>query len=404
MISLNTKLYYDSFYNILKVKGAWNGSSVSQTNWAGSSVSPSTPYTSTYDDFSLGLIETLDFSFGENIDFKFGVNLKQDNHRNTNERWTNGGSSTFTKEKDDLRDISTSIFAEYAQRVNEWFRFALNASYDRNDMLKIIKSNSSDKKYSLQGWTLQGILYFDINDYWSIYLNAGKKSKLLTLKDRYSTTWGNRVPNPNLAPESAINSEIGTTFEWESTRANFAVFYNDINDMMISIATTGCISGTNCYKLINAKEGYSYGVEVGVNQGFLENKINVGLNYIFVERKTTNSQGSSYGVDGSRILDYPNHILNFSFMTTPIKYFDIIAYLNYQSPQWYGIGGRNPTSYGKNGHIWTMDLKVNLRPILSVPSFQLSLGAFNLFDKNYYYGSDYYQTGRRILLGLEYKY
>ena len=404
MIALNTKLYYDSFYNILKVKGAWNGTTIGQTSWAGSSISPDKPYTSTYDDFSLGLIETLDFSFGENIDFKIGVNLKQDNHRNTNERWTNGNNSAFTREKDDLRDISTSIFAEYAQRVNDWFRFALNGSYDRQDVLKAMLSNvNGDKQKAPQGWTLQGILYFDINDYWTIYLNAGKKSKIPTLKDKYSSTWGRRVPNPNLSPESAINSEIGTSFEWESTKVSAAVFYNYLNDMMISISMpdNSCTQGNRCTQLVNAKEGYSYGVEVGFNQGFLDDKISFGANYTYVERKTTSKEGSSYGVDGSRILDYPNHIFNFSFMTTPTKYFDIIAYLNYQSPQW---DTDNNGNYVKNGHIWTADLKVNLRPISSVPTFQLSLGAYNLFDKNYYYGSDYYQAGRRILLGVEYRY
>ena len=399
MVSLNTKLYYDSFYNILKVVGAWNGSSIGEAQWAQSKITPNQPYTSTYDDYSLGLIETVDFAFGENIDFKVGLNLKQDTHRNTNERTTT--SNGFVKEKDDQRDISTSIFAEYAQRINDWFRFALSGSYDRNDMLKVISKNTSDKTYSLQGWTLQGILYFDINDYWTIYLNAGKKSKIPTLKDRYSTTWGNRVPNPNIAPESAINYEIGTTFNLEATKFSFAAFYNDIREMLISIPATGCISGTGCYKLENAKEGYSYGVEVGVNQGFLDDRINLGLNYTFTERKTTNKKGSSYGVDGSRILDYPNHILNFSFMTTPVKLFDIIAYLTYQSPQW---SVDNNDKYVKNNHIWLVDLKVNLRPIESVPDFQLSLGAYNLFDKNYYYESDYYQAGRRILLGVEYRY
>lgn len=96
-------------------------------------------------------------------------------------------------------------------------------------------------------------------------------------------------------------------------------------------------------------------------------------------------------------------------MTTPVKIFDIIAYLTYQSPQNYAITsgqGKSATvtGIGKNGHIWLVDLKVNLRPIESIPDFQLSLGAYNLFDKNYYYGSDYYQAGRRILLGVEYRY
>lgn len=409
MISLNSKIYVDSFYNVLKVVGAWKGNKIDETSWASSKVSPSKPYISTYNDYSLGFIETLDFAFGDNIDFKLGINLKQDNHRNTIERYKNGNGNggTYTKEKDDQRDISTSIFAEYAQTITKWFRFALNTSYDRNDVLKVVKSNTIDKKYSLQGWTLQGVLYFDVNDFWNIYVNAGKKSKIPTLKERYSSYWGNRVPNPNLAPESAVNYEIGTIFEWDSTKASAAVFYNDIRDMLISVSASGCASGSSCFKLVNAREGYSYGVEVGVSQGFLDDKINLGLNYTYTERKTTNSKGSSYGVDGSRILDYPNHILNASFITTPIKYFDIIAYLTYQSPQWYGNGGSknsSATSYGKNGHIWLMDLKVNLRPIESLPSFLLTLGAYNLFDKNYYYGSDLYQAGRRIIMGVEYKY
>ena len=393
MVSLNSKLYYDSFYNELIGRGSV------QTN---GNLGTNGTFGSIYNDYSLGLIETVDFAFGDNIDFKVGLNLRNDNHNSRDPQKT-----TYDDTK--LTDFTTSIFVEYAQRINNWFRFSLNGSYDRNDILKAIDSNTKTEKVKLQGWTLQGILYFDINDYWTIYLNAGKKSKIPTLKDRYSTTWGNRVPNPNIAPESAINYEIGTTFNWESTKFSFAAFYNDIREMLISVSAMGCISGNNCYKLENAKEGYSYGVEVGVNQGFWEDKINLGLNYTFTERKTTNKKGSSYGVDGSRILDYPNHILNFSFMTTPVRFFDIIAYLTYQSPQWYGVksgSGKSATTsgYGKNGHIWLVDLKVNLRPIESIPDFQLSLGAYNLFDKNYYYGSDYYQAGRRILMGVEYRY
>ena len=403
-VSLNTKLYYDNFYNILKVVGAWNGSSINTTTWAGSSISPDKPYTSTYDDYSLGLIETVDFKFTDNINFKAGVNLKQDNHRNTNERWTSGNNSTFTREKDDLRDFSTSIFAEYAQRVNKRLRFALNGSYDRQDVLKAVLADvQGDKQKAPQGWTLQGILYFGINDYWTLYLNAGKKSKIPTLKDKYSSTWGRRVPNPNLSPESAINTEIGTNFEWESTKVSAAVFYNYLNDMMISVSmpNNSCVQQVRCTQLINAKEGYSYGLEMGINQGFLDDTINLGANYTFVERKTTNSAGSSYGNDGSRILDYPNHIFNFNFLATPVKIFDFIVYVNYQSPQW---ALDNTSAYVQNNHIWTADVKVNLRPLKSVPTLQLSLGAYNVFDKNYYYGSDYYQAGRRFLAGVEYKF
>lgn len=115
--------------------GKWNGSSISTTTWAGSSVSPTQPYTSVYDDFTLGLIETLNFDFDEYKNLKVGLNVRQDNHNNTLTRWTSN-NHTFTRSDDKLKDISTSIFAEYAQTLNSIFRFAINGSYDRNDMLK----------------------------------------------------------------------------------------------------------------------------------------------------------------------------------------------------------------------------------------------------------------------------
>ena len=373
MISLNSKFYYDSFYNELQSRGRLTATGLTGTG-----------FSSIYDDYSLGLIETLGFAFGENIDFKFGVNLRNDNHTSTDKNM--GGSTTGTG---DLRDFSTSIFAEYAQRITNWFRFVLNGSYDRNDVLKA----KDWWKISLQGWTLQGILYFDINDYWNIYLNAGKKSKLPNLNSRYSSSMGRSIPNPDIRAESAINYEIGTTFDYESTKISAAVFYNDMNDMLIQTTVVGgCLNPNNnlCYKNVNAKEGYTYGVEFGFNQGFLDDRISFGANYAFIKK----------WAKGEKITDYPEHIVNVNFMTTPIKYFDIIAYFTYQSKQWYAI----TNGYAKNDHIYLVDLKVNLRPISSVPSFQLSLGAYNLLDKNYYYNSGYYQAGRRILMGVEYKY
>lgn len=405
VLSLNSKLYYDSFDNKLQVIGSYNGSSISQTNWAGSQVSPTQPYTSVYDDFTLGLIETLNFDFDEYKNLKVGLNVRQDNHNNTLTRWTSN-NSTFTRSDDKLKDISTSIFAEYAQTLNSIFRFAINGSYDRNDMLKVKIADVEDKTYSIYGWTLQGIGYASLNDYTTLHLNIGKKSKLLTLKERYSTMWGNRAPNPSLQNESAINYEVGVDFNYESTQISFAAFYNDLNNMLLSVSAldSSCIAGSQCMRLENAKEGYSYGAEVSLKQGFLEDKINFGINYSYVERKATNTAGTSYGVDGSRILDYPNHIANATLVISPIKQIDLIGLATFQSKQYYSVGGnRNspPTAYGQNNDIFLLDVKANYRPI---EPLQFSLGAFNLLDRNYFYGSGYYMAGRRVMASVEYKF
>ncbi|MCX2716798.1 TonB-dependent receptor [Helicobacter sp. MIT 21-1697] len=402
VISLNSKLYYDSFDNRLKVIGAWNGSSILSTTWASSSVSPNQPYISHYDDYSLGLIETLSFDFDESKNLKVGLNLKQDNHNNTLTRWNT--SNTFTRSDDKLKDISTSLFAEYAHTLNDTFRLAINGSYDRNDMLKVLLENVEDKTYSIYGWTLQGIVYANAGDYTRLHANIGRKSKLLTLKERYSSMWGNRVANPNLQNESAINYELGVDVEIESTKISLAGFYNDLNNMLISVnaGNNNCPAGSNCVKLDNVKEGYSYGVEFAFKQGFLDEKIVLNANYTYVERKTSNASGSSFGVDGSRILDYPNHIANTTLVISSMKQFDVIGLATFQSKQWYGIGSRRAiTSYGQNNDIFLLDVKANYRPI---ESLQFSLGAYNLLDRNYFYGSGYYMAGRRIMAEVKYRF
>lgn len=401
-VSLNSKIYYDSFYNKLQVLGQWNGSSINQTNWAQSTVSPSNPYTSVYDDFTLGLIETVNIDINEKQNLKVGLNIKQDNHTDTITR--TASNSAFVRTKDDLKDISSSIFAEYAQKIGSHFRFALNGSYDRNDMLKVSIKDVEDKTYSFDGWSLQGIAYFNADEYNTFHLNIGKKSKLLTLKERYSTTWGNRTPNPNLTNESAINYEVGYALGLEDTKFSINVFYNDLNAMLVSVSdpTNSCNAGTGCTKLDNVKEGYSYGGEVGFKQSLFEDKVVFSANYSYVERKTKNSKGSSYGVDGSRILDYPNHIANATLVISPIKQLDFIGLATFQSKQWYGVTqNRQTIGYAKNKDIFLLDVKVNYRPI---ESLEFSLGAYNLLDRNYFYGSGYYMAGRSILASVGYNF
>ena len=400
MISLNSKLYYDTFDNKLQVIGAWDGRSIMATNWAGAAITPSRPYTSHYDDYALGGIFTLGFDFDKTKNLKVGVNLKQDNHKETATSWTS--SNQYRNEREEISDLSSSLFAEYAQVLSDTLRVVVNGSYDRNDFI----SAETDKDTSLrhlQGWTLQGILYADVNNYTTLYGNIGKKNKLPTLKDRFGSTWGRRVSNPDISPESAINYEVGSLFEWKAGKGSVAAFYNDINNMLISVGMPNntCSAGTNCTRLENAKEGYAYGFEAGVQQGFYDETIVLGANYAYVQKKATNSNGSSYGVDGSRILDYPNHIVNASVLLAPIKQVDVIGQATFQSKQWYTVRSGTNISYAQNHDIFLVDLKANYRPIQSL---QLSLGAYNLLDKNYYYGSGYYMAGRRFMASVAYQF
>lgn len=71
-LSLNTRLYYDTFYNTLigdKTKCLNADGSASSAGFCGVS--------SIYDDNTLGLILTLGYDIYENANAKFGINTKK---------------------------------------------------------------------------------------------------------------------------------------------------------------------------------------------------------------------------------------------------------------------------------------------------------------------------------------
>ena len=389
--SLDSRIFYDHFYNLLNVIGEYKNGNVSQgTNFATKKSS------SKYDDHTWGVIETLNMDFSDNINLKVGLNLKQDSHNSYD-------PDAYSDPRTHLMDLSTSIFAEYAQRFNDMFRLMLSASYDRNDMLQVIISDSRRNNYSLQGGTAQAIFYGDWNENITSWLNVGYKTSLPTLKDRYSSMWGGVTPNPSLQPESAINAEFGTKLNYNTTlgtsSAEIAVYYNHLTDMLSSVAdtTNSCVRGNNCQKMINVETGYSYGVEVGFSQGFWSDKIVFGANYTY-QAKKANKNSSDYNIKG-KILNYPEHIANAMLSLTQFSQWDLIANLTYQSPQW--DYSSNSITYTKIKSTLLVDLKTNLRII---DGLQLSLGVSNVFDALYYYSEGYYMPGRRIFLSVEYKY
>ncbi len=397
--SINTRLFYRWFDNSLE-------------NWRQID-------DSAYDDHSVGGILTFQYDFTEHNNLKFGVNIQNDNHIEDKLRFANSTGTPYNyKYGDTLRDISTSLFVEYAHKFNDSFRLMLSGSYDRNDMIygraKSLMPNgrpnstytgvstSNYAKAHLQGGTAQAIVFGDWNENVTSWLTFGYKDALPSLRNRYSAGSGFLTPNNNLQPESAINVEVGTTLDYQTalgtSKAEVAVFYNDLTNMFVVAddPTNSCPNGTKCSKYENAREGYSYGVEVGFNQGFWEDRITLGANYTYVQKNTT---GKADSVKANRILNYPEHIANVLLGIYPHSKVDILANLTYQSPQW--SRSTNTGAYTKSNEIFLMDLKANIRVI---DGLQVSLGAYNLFDYNYYLNAGEYMPGRRFFLSLEYKY
>ena len=424
-LSLNTRLYYDSSYTRktqdlcvradgtldYRYSGTYDG-----TN-AESRCNPNNSFI--YDDESYGAILTLSYDFTQDSNLKFGTNLRVDHH--------DGTTIQAQPKIDDLKELTSSIFAQYAQRISV-FRFVLAASYDRLDGLDAYSYDSSktnfkesSEKTNIKGSVgLQGALYYDISEAQSLHFSVSKKQNMPTMSTRYGSIWGNYAENTDLKPEGIIGYELGYNLNFDSTRLSVAAFYNDKTDMIKSIevdeqstaaAVTACDypSGQTgatgryfCYKYVNVDTGYNYGGEIAIEQGFFDDDMLVlGANYSYIQEKSTAVAG---GNPGTRITGYPNHIFHAKAAFKPLKSLEFIGLITLESPQYWW---NNSIKYYKDPNYFTFDLAANYE---LVKGLSLNVGVTNLTDRDNYtkwaspLESRQHFAGRRWFAGFEYKY
>ena len=420
LVGLNSKVWYHMNANVGQFFNNNNGSK--------------------YDDYSLGLTETAKFSFDENQNLKVGIMLKNDNHEATDR-----GQE---RSKRDWAVLNSSLFAEYALRANDMFRFVVSGSWDRHDGLSVKTldngtggTNSKIKKPNkhLNGWNLQGIAYMNLGDFGLLHANVGHKSQIPKIRYLYEdggveyiTNGGITeavvlLGNDSLRPESIINYELGADFDFKveqlgTTKFGATGFYNDIRDMLYSVNDTShpnCKKLTNdsgfgngsCVQYKNAAQGYSYGAEAYVKQGFFADALTLGANYTFIERISWDRDSNGNKTLKREFLLHPKHYVNVSALVVPAKEYNI-NFMGTVLPKHKRYANYNSNTTENIATVVYFDVEANY---FLKENLKLSVGAYNLFDKDYNFNGTIEASinhprqaagiaGRRIFGGLEYRY
>jgi len=80
-------------------------------------------------------------------------------------------------------------------------------------------------------------LFYDLAAGQRLYATLAHKSRLPTLKDRYSQRLGTYIENPALQPESATHTELGYRVQADpTTHWQAAIFNSDISNKIQSVA------------------------------------------------------------------------------------------------------------------------------------------------------------------------
>ena len=206
-----------------------------------------------------------------------------------------------------------------------------------------------------------------------LHATVARKSRLPTLKDRYSQRLGTYIENPDLRAEQALNYEVGYQGgAWPGATLETALFYSDVKDKIQSVAN---VLGMRA-QMQNAGRAHIAGLELGL-RGSTGAWLDWGGNYTCMSLKNVSDRAM-------RLTDVPRHKLAAHAVLHAARQLDVVALAEYDSGRWVS----NTLALGGFA---TVSLKAVYRPM---PALSLEAGVNNLADRNYALADGFPAAGR----------
>lgn len=324
---------------------------------------------------------------------------------------THGGSVELESYR--LRSQTLRLVAQYKQdghkesdaneRVNTTFKDAL-VSFAAEDSIQLAPSYTlslglahhelrpeevyrAGNPYSLpdkqSANDVQAGLFFDQSATARLYATIARKSRMPTLKDRYSQRLGTYIENPGLQAEQSLNYEIGYQGKpLANTRAEAAIFYSNISDKIQSVAN---VSGTRS-QMQNVGKVHASGIELGANSQ-LAQTVELGANYTYIDLDNVSDPSV-------KLTDVPASKITVNALYRPLAALQLIAWLEHDSSRWASNTVALPG-------FTSINLKAACKPINNVA---IEAGITNLSDKNYSLADGFPNPGRMWFANANYQF
>ena len=147
-------------------------------------------------------------------------------------------------------------------------------NYAAADADKVEDAETGDQISISDNWTrfvgsARALYRLDDADRWHAFAGISQGFRAPNLSDltRLDSARSNEIetPSPNLDPEDFIAYEVGLKTQHEKVTAQLAIFYTDINDMIVRTPTGNVIDGDSEVTKLNAGDGYVQGLELGAS-------------------------------------------------------------------------------------------------------------------------------------------
>jgi iron complex outermembrane receptor protein len=368
---LKIKLYLDKYGNGLDMYA--NATYPTITNPAANQ--------STYDDKTRGGSIELSTTRLAGQEIKLVTHYKVDKHI------ARDGVSTITESFQDT-------LSSYAAEDNIWFSptllLSLGITRDTLRPQEVYKTGSPftlpNSKSVTNG---QAGLFYDFTSDTRFYATFAQKSRLPTLKDRYSSKFSTYIENTALRPEESVNYELGYQgMPWQEAKAEAAMFYSDITDKIQTVyqpGSTSCTVANKC-QTQNIGKVRSSGIELGLNSPVVS-WVELGGNYTLTVLKNISDPAT-------KLTGVPRHKLTAHALFHPNEAVDVIPFAEYNSSRWAS------NTVELSGYT-TLNLKAVYRVTGDISA---EAGVNNLTDRNYSLADGYPNPGRSYFANATLKF
>jgi iron complex outermembrane recepter protein len=239
---------------------------------------------------------------------------------------------------------------------------------------------------STQGVNPQVGVFYSVADAGKLRVTASHKTRLPTMKDRYSFKFGAAIPNPGLNPERSNTFETG--FQGTAgTRTTYdaAVFYSRLTDAIQTITVAPSLIQQQ-----NVGRASAAGFEAATRIRPVS-QVDVNFNYSFLRRKNLSNPAVLP-------IDAPRHKGLFSVTVAPISQVRVMGIVEFES----GRKLNNQSGgYVDAGDITTLSAKAIWTIYRQIDA---EIAGMNLTDKNYWLSEGYPEAGRTVRVNLRFRF
>lgn len=349
-------------------------------------------FNSVYDDYSWGTSVELGTSLFTRHDLRAAFHYKEDVHRETDD-------DDAPEER--FEDRTMSLGVEDRVTFGDAFTFIAGMSYDS------LKGRQADNRVgdtitqfdlaSESAFNIQGGVLYDLSEGSTARISVARRTRFPTIKDRYSFRFGFAVPNADLAPESAVNFELGidSVRDIASLGARVtwgaALFYSEITDAIENVTVDSPLcSPSPCSQLQNIGEQTNRGFEALVTVDFGA-RWEWHVNYTYLDRKND-------ALADLPPLDIPEHSMFGYLKFSPNEAIDLVVNGEYGSER-FAIARTGGVREAEG--FYRADIKGIWRP---TPRTQLEAGVRNVSDRLYAYEEGFPEPGRNYFLTARFTY